>query len=69
LIAAGFEDGLIRIFSIGPERLKELKSSEELEMMDKDRMDLENVLKLTEKDSRTLVGHSGSVFGVAISPS
>ena len=68
LIAAGFEDGLIRLFSIGAEKLKELKTLEELETMERERMDLENVLKATGDDCRSLVGHSGSVFGVSISP-
>ena len=68
LIAAGFEDGLIRIFSVGSDRLKEMKTPAELEMVERDRMDLESILKLSNDNCRSLIGHSGSVFGVSISP-
>ena len=68
LIATGFEDGLIRIFSVGSDRLKEMKTPAELEMVERDRMDLESILKLSNDNCRSLIGHSGSVFGVSISP-
>ena len=68
LIAAGFEEGLIRLFSIGSETLKELKTVDELENMNKDNMDMENILKASGENCRSLVGHAGSVFGISISP-
>ena len=45
-----------------------MKSPSELEMVERDRMDLDSILKLSNDNCRSLIGHSGSVFGVSISP-
>ena len=45
-----------------------MKTPAELEMVERDRMDLESILKLSNDNCRSLIGHSGSVFGVSISP-
>ena len=68
MCAAGFEDGLIRVFSISTETLKRLKTPEEVMDMDKDQLDLENIQMPTGEKSKSLIGHSGSVFGISISP-
>ena len=60
--AAGFEDGLIRVFSIGGETLKRLKTPDELADLHKDQIDLETIQTQTGETTQSLVGHSGQVF-------
>ena len=68
VLAAGFEDGCIRVNAIGNDNLREIKSLPQLEMLDKDRLELDNILQVSEAATRKLLGHTGAVYGVSISP-
>ena len=68
VLVAGFEDGCIRVNAIGGDNLREMKSLPQLEMLDKDRLELDNILQVSETPTRKLLGHTGAVYGVLISP-
>lgn len=70
MVAAGFEDGNIRVWTLTPNKLRCMKPSSELEYIDKEADDvLERMMDdRTGTDTKMLTGHSGVVFAVSFSP-
>ncbi|CAG2176263.1 unnamed protein product [Oppiella nova] len=71
LLAAGFSDSLVRVWSLSANRLKTMKPVSELELIDKE---VDDVLyrMMDDKstfDSKVLAAHSGPVYAVSFSPS
>ncbi|CAH8450292.1 unnamed protein product [Schistosoma rodhaini] len=71
-LAAGFGSGRIRVWSLGPESLRRMLPASELSLLDKDDSRVKTNMLYDENDethlTRDLLGHLGSVFGVAFSP-
>lgn len=70
LLAAGFSDSLIRVWPLSPHKLKVMKPTSELELIDKE---VDDVLYRMMDDKNTfdvkiLSGHSGPVYAVNFSP-
>lgn len=70
LLAAGFSDSLIRVWPLSPNKLKVMRPSGELEVIDKE---VDDVLYRMMDDKNTfdvkvLTGHSGPVYAVSFSP-
>jgi len=70
LMAAGFHNSDIIVWSLNKEGLKELKKYEELNELDKEDDDILNQImdKKSSVEKRTLKGHKDVVYGVSISP-
>lgn len=70
IIAIGFSDSTVRVWSLTPKNLKQLKPAHELEELDKEAEDVHKRMLDEEKtfDRKTLCGHSGPVYGVSFSP-
>ncbi|KAF7488813.1 Transcription initiation factor TFIID subunit 5 [Sarcoptes scabiei] len=69
LLAAGFSDSQIRIWSLTPAKLRGLKPASELENLDKESDEI--VLRIMQNlstDTKILFGHSGPVYGLSFSP-
>ncbi|XP_037271132.2 TATA-box binding protein associated factor 5 isoform X1 [Rhipicephalus microplus] len=70
LLAAGFGDSSIRVWTLTPHKLKGMKSAHELETIDKDAEDV--LYRMMDDrsgvDVRHLLGHSGPVTAVSFSP-
>lgn len=70
MLAAGFVDSHIKVWSLTPAKLREMKSAESLKDIDKDAEDV--LVRMmddrTAETGRTFYGHSGPVFRVAFSP-
>ncbi|XP_054168108.1 transcription initiation factor TFIID subunit 5-like [Oppia nitens] len=71
LLAAGFSDSLVRVWPLSPNKLKVMKSTTELELIDKE---CDDVLYRMMDDKNTfdikiLAAHSGPVYAVSFSPS
>lgn len=66
LIACGFDDSSIKIWSLTPSKLRTLKTPNELSKIDKEADDvLERIMNdKSATDCRTLCGHSGPVYGL-----
>ncbi|XP_022195379.1 transcription initiation factor TFIID subunit 5 [Nilaparvata lugens] len=69
-LAVGFSDSIIKVWSLMPQKLRAMKSAEQLQDIDQE---AEDVLARIMDDrnaetSRVLLGHSGSIFNVAFSP-
>ncbi|CAH8438797.1 unnamed protein product [Heterobilharzia americana] len=71
-LAAGFGSGRIRVWSLGPESLRRMLPATELSLLDKDDSRVKTNMLYDENNethfTRDLLGHLGSVFGVAFSP-
>lgn len=69
LLSAGFSDSTIRVFTLTPNKLRSMKSGEELEIIDRDSDDvLERMMDArTSADVKSLIGHSGPVYATDIS--
>ena len=70
LLAAGFSDSMIRVWSLTPNKLKKMKPAADLEMIDKESDD---VLYRMMDDKNTsevqiLKGHNGPVYSLSFSP-
>jgi len=67
LLAAGFEDSSIKVWSLTPKKLRVLKSTGELSRIDKEADDvLERIMNdKTAAESRMLYGHAGPVYGMS----
>lgn len=70
LIACGFNDSSIKLWSLSPSKLRTLKTANELSKIDKEADDvLERIMNdKTATESRTLCGHSGPVYGLNFNP-
>lgn len=70
MLAAGFTDSHVKVWSLTPAKLREMKSAESLKDIDKDAEDV--LVRMmddrTAETARTFYGHSGPVFRVAFSP-
>lgn len=70
LLAAGFGDSSIRVWTLTPNKLKAMKSAQDLETIDKDADDV--LYRMMDDRSgvemRVLLGHSGPVTAVSFSP-
>ncbi|KAF5397174.1 Transcription initiation factor TFIID subunit 5 [Paragonimus heterotremus] len=70
-LAAGFGSGRIRVWSLGPESLRRMLPATELALLDKDDSRVKTKMLHDENDethpTRDLLGHVGSVHGVAFS--
>lgn len=67
LIASGFDDSTVRIWTLTPKKLRMLKTVNELAKIDKEADDvLERILSdKSAVESRTMCGHSGPVYGLS----
>lgn len=70
MIAIGFSDFSVRVWALTNSNLKQLRSPQELEDLDKEAEDVTKKMMNDEKgdDMRTLSAHSGPVYGVSFSP-
>uniref|UniRef100_A0A671SNK7 Transcription initiation factor TFIID subunit 5 n=1 Tax=Sinocyclocheilus anshuiensis TaxID=1608454 RepID=A0A671SNK7_9TELE len=70
LLAGGFADSTVRVWSVTPKKLRKVKSTAELNVIDKESDDvLERIMdEKTASESKILHGHSGPVYGVSFSP-
>ncbi|XP_043837160.1 transcription initiation factor TFIID subunit 5-like [Dromiciops gliroides] len=70
LIAGGFADSTVRVWSVTPQKLRSLKTATDLSLVDKESDDvLERIMdEKTASESKILHGHSGPVYGASFSP-
>uniref|UniRef100_A0A3Q3EZT7 Transcription initiation factor TFIID subunit 5 n=1 Tax=Labrus bergylta TaxID=56723 RepID=A0A3Q3EZT7_9LABR len=70
LIAGGFADSTVRVWSVTPKKLRKVKSAADLNLIDKESDDvLERIMdEKTASESKILYGHSGPVYGISFSP-
>lgn len=70
MLAVGFGNSTIRVWSLMPKKLSALKSAEELADIDKDADDVlvRMMDERSAEQSRSLLGHSGPVYAVSFSP-
>ncbi|XP_061405194.1 LOW QUALITY PROTEIN: transcription initiation factor TFIID subunit 5 [Lethenteron reissneri] len=70
LVAAGFSDSTVRVWSLTPKKLRCIKPSSELVLIDKEADDvMERIMDdRTTSDSKLLLGHGGPVFSTSFSP-
>uniref|UniRef100_A0A667XD94 Transcription initiation factor TFIID subunit 5 n=1 Tax=Myripristis murdjan TaxID=586833 RepID=A0A667XD94_9TELE len=70
LIAGGFADSTVRVWSVTPKKLRKVKSAADLSLIDKESDDvLERIMdEKTASESKILYGHSGPVYGISFSP-
>lgn len=70
LIAVGFADSVIKVWSLTPNKLREMKPAEQLKDVDREADDV--LVRMmddrTAESSRTLLGHNGPVYRCAFSP-
>ncbi|KAJ8916111.1 hypothetical protein NQ315_004478 [Exocentrus adspersus] len=70
MLAVGFNDSIIKVFTLVPQKLKAMKSAEQLEEVN---IEAEDVLvrmmdERSGETSRKLCGHGGAVYSVSFSP-
>lgn len=70
MVAVGFNDSIVKVWTLVPQKLKAMKSTEQLEEVN---IEAEDVLvrmmdERSGETSRTLCGHSGPVYSVSFSP-
>ncbi|XP_019215158.1 transcription initiation factor TFIID subunit 5 isoform X1 [Oreochromis niloticus] len=70
LIAGGFADSTVRVWSVTPKKLRKVKSAADLNLIDKESDDvLERIMdEKTASESKIMYGHSGPVYGISFSP-
>lgn len=70
IVAVGFSNSIIRVWSLIPSNLKQLRPAHELEELNKEAEDIgmQMIDRDNTVDSKTLCGHSGPVYGVSFSP-
>ncbi|MGH0135551.1 UNVERIFIED_CONTAM: hypothetical protein FKN15_066159 [Acipenser sinensis] len=70
LVAGGFADSTVRVWSVTPKKLRGVKTAGDLSLIDKDSDDvLERIMdEKTASESKNLYGHSGPVYGISFSP-
>ncbi|XP_074652274.1 transcription initiation factor TFIID subunit 5-like [Tubulanus polymorphus] len=69
LLSAGFADSSIRVFTLTPNSLRKMKTSDELELIDKEADDvLERMMdNRTAEECKSLLGHTGPVYSTSFS--
>ncbi|KAJ8961724.1 hypothetical protein NQ318_021324 [Aromia moschata] len=70
MLAVGFNDSVVKVWTLIPQKLKTMKSAEQLEEVN---VESEDVLvrmmdERSGETSRTLCGHGGAVYSVSFSP-
>jgi len=70
LVAVGFADSLIKVWTLLPHKLKKLKNAEALKDINREADDvLHRMMEETSgENTKSLVGHSGPVFGLSFNP-
>ena len=70
LLAAGFSDSVIKIWTLLPHKLKKLKSAEVLKDINRESDDVLHRMMddATGEHCKSLVGHSGPVYGLSFNP-
>ncbi|XP_041476835.1 transcription initiation factor TFIID subunit 5-like [Lytechinus variegatus] len=70
LLAAGFSDSLIKVWTLTPQKLRKVKQAGALKEIDAESDDvLERIMDdSTATDQRVLLGHSGPVYSTSFSP-
>uniref|UniRef100_A0A8D2AMZ4 Transcription initiation factor TFIID subunit 5 n=1 Tax=Sciurus vulgaris TaxID=55149 RepID=A0A8D2AMZ4_SCIVU len=70
LIAGGFADSTVRVWSVTPKKLRSVKQASDLNLIDKESDDvLERIMdEKTASELKILYGHSGPVYGASFSP-
>ncbi|XP_025832724.1 transcription initiation factor TFIID subunit 5 [Agrilus planipennis] len=70
MLAVGFSDSVVKVWTLVPQKLKAMKNAEQLQEIN---IEAEDVFvrmmdERSGKTSRSLFGHSGSVYSVSFSP-
>ncbi|XP_064419011.1 transcription initiation factor TFIID subunit 5 [Latimeria chalumnae] len=70
MIAGGFADSTVRVWSVTPKKLRSVKTASDLGLIDKESDDvLERIMdEKTASEVRILHGHSGAVYGISFGP-
>ncbi|XP_051825779.1 transcription initiation factor TFIID subunit 5-like [Antechinus flavipes] len=70
LIAGGFDDSTVRVWSVSPKKLRSMKTAKDLSLIDKESDNvLERIMdEKTASEMKILYGHSGPVYGASFSP-
>ena len=70
LIAGGFADSTVRVWSVTPKKLRSVKQASDPSLIDKESDDvLERIMdEKTASELKILYGHSGPVYGASFSP-
>ncbi|XP_007910610.2 transcription initiation factor TFIID subunit 5 [Callorhinchus milii] len=70
LIAGGFADSTVRVWSVTPKKLRSVKGATDLSLIDKESEDvLERIMdERTACECKMLLGHGGPVYGTSFSP-
>ncbi|XP_078421133.1 transcription initiation factor TFIID subunit 5 [Cetorhinus maximus] len=70
LIAGGFADSTVRVWSVTPKKLRSVKGATDLSLIDKESEDvLERIMdEKTACEFKMLLGHGGPVYGTSFSP-
>ncbi|XP_030058668.1 transcription initiation factor TFIID subunit 5 [Microcaecilia unicolor] len=70
LLAGGFADSTVRVWTVTPKKLRSVKAASDLGLIDKESDDvLERIMdEKTASESKILHGHSGPVYGTSFSP-
>ena len=70
LLAVGFSDSIVKVWTLVPQKLRAMKSAEQLQDIDREADDV--LVRMMDdrsaETSRTLHGHNGPVYRVAFSP-
>lgn len=70
MMASGFSDSLLRVWSLNTSKLRSIKQPEDLNVLDKETDDVvEHIMDdNSASDSKQLLGHSGPVYSSSFSP-
>lgn len=70
MLAAGFSDSLLRVWSLNTSKLRSIKQPEDLNVIDKEMDDvLDHIMDdNSASESKSLLGHSGPVYSASFSP-
>lgn len=71
MLAAGFSDSAVKVWSLLPQRLRGMKAADELQEIDREASDV--LVRMMDEQAggdtcRTLYGHAGAVYRLAFSP-
>ncbi|XP_071943039.1 transcription initiation factor TFIID subunit 5-like [Antedon mediterranea] len=70
MMACGFSDSCVRVWSVTPKKLRNMKAAKQLDAIDKEAEDvLERIMdERTASEYKTMLGHSGPVYSTSFSP-